>query len=538
MPPGRPNIILIMADDMGYSDIGCFGSEIRTPHVNQMSANGVTFTTAYNCARCCPSRASLLTGLYPHKAGIGHMGVDLGTPEYQGYLRNDCVTIAEALRSGGYRTLMSGKWHVGGSYDPCRADSWIPGDTGYPTPLQRGFDRFFGILDGACSYFFPHHLMEDDKRIQVASDDFYLTDAISAKAVEMVEESVSDQQPFFLYMAYTAPHWPLHAHPQDIEKYEGIYRKQGWDAIRTARHESMRGSGILDRQWEISARDHQAPPWQEIEYPDWEAARMAVYAAQVESMDRGIGSLLATLKRLNIEENTMVVFLSDNGGCAEFMAEDGWARWYPTCTPDGRIIRSGNNPDIRPGSPLTFMSYDLPWANVSNTPFRRFKHWVHEGGISTPLIVQWPAMITKGGLVHESAHIIDLMPTFLEAAGVPYPVEYDGRRIQALDGESLVPALGLEGWTRDVPLFWEHEGNCAIRSDEWKLVKECFKDWELYEMNTDRTELHDLSHRNQPVVKGLEHQFNEWAEQVGVVEWSRLVEKLKRAWDTSDVLGS
>jgi arylsulfatase len=184
------------------------------------------------------------------------------------------------------------------------------------------------------------------------------------------------------------------------------------------------------------------------------------------------------------------------------------------------------------------MSYDLPWANVSNTPFRRFKHWVHEGGISTPLIVQWPAMITKGGLVHESAHIIDLMPTFLEAAGVPYPVEYDGRRIQALDGESLVPALGLEGWTRDVPLFWEHEGNCAIRSDEWKLVKECFKDWELYEMNTDRTELHDLSHRNQPVVKGLEHQFNEWAEQVGVVEWSRLVEKLKRAWDTSDVLGS
>ena len=538
MSHDKPNIILIMADDMGYSDIGCFGSEIQTPHINGMSDSGVTFTTAYNCARCCPSRASLLTGLYPHKAGIGHMGVDLGTPAYQGRLRDDCVTIAEALRPGGYRTLMSGKWHVGGNYEPCEADLWIPGDANHPTPRQRGFDRYFGILDGACSFFFPHHLMEDDKRIQVESDGFYLTDAISAKAVEMVEESVSDEQPFFLYMAYTAPHWPLHAHPQDIENYIDIYRKQGWDATRTARHESMRGSGILDKQWEISSRDRQAPPWHEIEHPDWEAARMAVYAAQIESMDRGIGSLLATLKRLNIEENSMVVFLSDNGGCAEFMAEDGWARWYPTRTPDGREIRSGNNPEIRPGDPLTFMSYDLPWANVSNTPFRRFKHWVHEGGISTPLIVQWPAMITNGRLEHAPTHIIDLMPTFLEAAGVPYPSEFGGHEIQALDGESLISALAHEGWNRGAPLFWEHEGNCAIRADEWKLVREYGRDWELYEMNVDRTELHDLSHSNQPVVKELAHQFNAWTDQIGAVEWSRLIEKLQRAWKTSDVLGS
>ena len=349
MPLGRPNIILIMADDMGYSDIGCFGSEIRTPRINGMSANGVAFTTAYNCARCCPSRASLLTGLYPHKAGIGHMGVDLGTPGYRGYLRDDCVTIAEALRLGGYRTLMSGKWHVGGDYDPRQADAWTPGNPTHPTPRQRGFDCYFGILDGAGSFFFPHHLMEDDQRVEVTSDQFYLTDAISAKAVEMVEESVNDGQPFFLYMAYTAPHWPLHAHPQDIENYIDLYRNQGWDATRTARHETMTGNGILDKQWDISSRDPQAPPFQEIKHPDWEAARMAVYAAQIECMDRGIGSVLDTLKRLNIAENTMVVFLSDNGGCAEFMAEDGWARWYPGHTPDGREIRSGNHPDIRPG---------------------------------------------------------------------------------------------------------------------------------------------------------------------------------------------
>jgi len=538
MSHDKPNIILIMADDMGYSDIGCFGSEIQTPHLNGMSDSGVTFTTAYNCARCCPSRASLLTGLYPHKAGIGHMGVDLGAPAYQGRLRDDCVTIAEALRLGGYRTLMSGKWHVGGNYEPCEADSWTPGDANHPTPRQRGFDRYFGILDGASSFFFPHHLMEDDKRIQVESDDFYLTDAISAKAVEMVEESVNDEQPFFLYMAYTAPHWPLHAHPQDIENYIDIYRKQGWDATRTARHESMRGRGILDKQWEISSRDRQAPPWHEIEHPDWEAARMAVYAAQIESMDRGIGSLLATLKRLNIEENTMVVFLSDNGGCAEFMAEDGWARWYPTITPDGREIRSGNNPEIRPGSALTFMSYDLPWANVSNTPFRRFKHWVHEGGISTPLIVRWPAMIAQGRFEHAPAHIIDLMPTFLEAAGVSYPSEFGSHEIQALDGESLIPALAHEGWNRDAPLFWEHEGNCAVRADEWKLVREYGRDWELYEINVDRTELHDLSHGNQPVVKEMVHQFNAWTDQIEAVEWSCLIEKLQRAWKTSDVLGN
>ncbi len=535
MQPERPNIILIVADDMGYSDIGCFGSEIQTPNIDAMSASGVTFTSAYNCARCCPSRASLLTGLYPHKAGIGHMGVDLGSPAYQGYLREDSVTIAEALQLGGYRTLMSGKWHVGRDYDPCQADSWAPGAEGYPTPLQRGFDRFFGTLDGASNYVFPHYLMEDDKRIQADSDDFYLTDAISEKAVEMVEETVKEQKPFFLYLAYTAPHWPLHAHPQDIEKYRPIYRKNGWDAIRTARHESMLGRHIFDKQWQISARDPQAQPWSEIEYPDWEAARMAVYAAQIECMDRGIGQLLAMLKRLQIDNNTMVVFLSDNGGCAEFMAEDGWARWYPTRTPDGRLIHQGNKPDIDPGSGLTFMSYDLPWANVSNTPFRKYKHWVHEGGISTPLIVQWPKVIAKNRLEHAMVHIFDLMPTFLEAAGVTYPKENGGQPTRKLDGESLVTALSQEGWKREIPLYWEHEGNCAIRNEEWKLVKEFGKDWELYNMNTDRTELHELSHRNKHMVKTLTQQFNHWAQQVGVVDWSHLIDRLQRAWKMNTV---
>lgn len=529
--PQRPNIILILVDDMGYADIGCFGSEIQTPNLDQMAANGIRFTTMYNAARCCPTRASLLTGLYPHQAGIGHMIGNLGTPAYQGYLRRDCVTIAEVLQAGGYRTLMSGKWHVGGDFEPREADLWAPGDRVHPTPLQRGFDRFFGTLDGAGSFYNPHYLMENDKRVYPESTDFHLTDAITDHAVSMIEEAVQDEQPFFLYLAHAAPHWPLHAHPEDIAKYEGAY-SQGWDATRTARHEEMLGMGILDKLWQISPRDAQAPPWEAADYQEWQAMCMAVYAAQIDRMDQGIGKVLETLRRLEIEEDTLIMFLSDNGGSAEFLAEDGWARFYPTRTLDGRQVQLGNLPHVMPGAADTFMSYGLPWANVSNAPFRLYKRWVHEGGISTSFIVQWPACIKESAIEHSPCHIIDILPTCLEMAGVPYPTEYNEHAIQPLVGESLLPVFQQKhDFKREHPLFWEHQGNCAVRWGEWKLVREFGRDWELYNMYTDRTELHDLRDVNKPMVTHLRQQYEQWADVCGVEDWLLLNRRFQSLYE-------
>ncbi len=517
----QPNIILMMADDMGFSDIGCYGAEIQTPNLNGMANRGARFTQMYNCARCCPTRASLLTGLYPHQAGIGHMVSDYGIPEYQGYLRDDCVTIAEALKLGGYQTYMSGKWHVGGGYNPLAPETWHPGEPGHPTPCQRGFDRYYGTLDGAGSYFHPHAMLEDDTITypESASGDFYYTDAISDRAVAMIEEAAQADAPFFLYVAYTAPHWPLHALPGDIAKYEGQYRKGGWDALRTARHEELKGMGLLSDKWDISPRDAQAPPWEDVKAQDWEDMRMAVYAAQIDRMDQGIGRILAKLRALDIEENTLVIFLADNGGCAELLREDGWCQRYATQTPDGKAIHTGNFKNVRPGGPDTFMSYDLPWANASNAPFRLYKHWVHEGGISTPFIVQWPGVAEAGAIQHAPCHVIDLMATCLDAAGVPYPAEYQGRAITPLEGESLVPALRASGWQRARPIYWEHEGNRAVRDGRWKLVRKYPGTWELYDMVEDRTELNDLSAVNQPRLEAMAQQYAAWAARCNVRDW-------------------
>ncbi len=524
-----PNIILILADDMGFADIGCMGSEISTPNIDAMAAGGTTLTSMYNCARCCPTRAALLTGLYPHKAGIGHMGLDFGTPAYQGYLRNDSVTIAEVLKQAGYRTMMSGKWHVGGEFDAREVDSWRPGEVEHPTPRQRGFDRFYGILDGACSFFSPHYVMQDDDRTEIAADDFHLTDAISDKAVEMIGEAAAGEEPFFLYLAYTAPHWPLHAHPEDIARYDGIYAR-GWDHCRTARHEEMNSRGLLQTPWQISPRDRQAPPWSDIKQQDWEAARMAVYAAMVDRMDQGIGRVLAALQAHAITDDTIVIFLSDNGGCAEFMAEDGWAQFYPEHNLDGSRVTYGNIPSLRPGGKQTFMSYDLPWANVSNAPFRLYKHWVHEGGISTPLIVQWPAGIARPHVAHAACHVVDIMPTLLNITGAAYPADYGGHPVQPLDGESLSDLFAGKDWQREQPIFWEHEGNSAIRLGQWKLVRQHGREWELYDMETDRTELDDLRLRNMDVALDLRHQYAAWAESVGVRDWLQLQAELHAAW--------
>jgi len=514
----RPNIILILVDDMGYSDLGCYGSEILTPNLDRLATGGVRFTQMSNCARCCPSRASLLTGLYPHQAGIGHMNLNLGYSSYQGYLNDNCVTIAEALKTGNYHTLMSGKWHVGGWYLIAQREFWQPGTKGFPIPTSRGFDEFFGTLEGAGSYFNPCTLMQNEAFIQPEDNDFYYTDAISKNAIRMIDTYAGSNKPFFLYVSYTAPHWPLHALPEDIARYEGKYR-QGWDIIRTARHERLKAMGLLSKKWPISPRDKQSQPWTEVKEKHWEGSRMAVYAAQIDRMDQGVGAIMEALKRNNIGENTLVMFLSDNGGAADFLAENGW--YDRTCfgqhTGKDEPIRVGNIPGLKPGPATTFMSYGLSWANVSNSPFRLFKCWVHEGGIVTPFIAYWPEIIQAGGINHASTHFIDIMATCLNVAGVDYPKECNGNKITPLEGESLLSVFCGEQWSREKPLFWEHEGNRAVRQGHWKLVSKYPGPWELYDMAEDRTELNDLFRKNKPKVQKLEAAYATWAERCGIV---------------------
>ncbi|MEP4036405.1 arylsulfatase [Pseudophaeobacter sp.] len=525
----RPNVILILADDMGFADLGCTGSEIQTPNIDGLARDGALLTSMYNCARCCPTRASLLTGLYPHDAGVGHMGANLGTPAYQGFLRNDGATIAEHLRDAGYRTLMSGKWHVAGDFDARDYDSWRPGEVEHPTPRQRGFDRFYGIMDGATHFFSPHYMMEDDSRVQVVPDDFYFTDAITDKAIGMIEDSVEDEKPFFLYLAHTAPHWPLHAHPEDIARYDGVYSK-GWDATRTARHETMNAKGLFQTQWDISARDKDVHPWQAETHQDWEASKMATYAAMVDRMDQSIGTLVTALKRLDQFDDTLILFLSDNGGCAEFMAEDGWAQFYPDVTQDGRKITMGNVPDLRPGNAQTFQSYDKPWANVSNAPFRSFKHYVHEGGISTPLVAHWPKGFGARGPAQAACHVVDILPTILEATGASYLKELGGHEIQPMQGESLLDLFRDHAWDREQPIFFEHEGNAAIRQGQFKLVRLHDHDWELYDMEADRTELNNIIKGDEARARDMIRQYEDWAAKSGVMDWNIALPKLLKAW--------
>ena len=526
----RPNIIIILADDLGYSDIGCYGSEIQTPNIDSLANGGIRFTQMYNCARCCPSRASILTGLYPHQTGVGHMVSDHGFPGYRGYINDECVTIAEALKAGGYRTYMSGKWHVGGNYSLPNQANWRPGTPGYPSPITRGFDRFYGTLAGAGNYYNPYTLMQDAQFIEPGMGEFYYTDAISDNAVAMIDDAAGDDRPFFLYVAHTAPHWPLQALPGDIAKYAGKYR-QGWDAVRTARHEQLKSSGILNPKWDISPRDEQAPPWSELDsrLRDWEDIRMAVYAAQIDCMDQGVGRILAKLQQEHLEENTIVMFLSDNGGCAEFLAEDGWVMVNRRPTRDGKKVRVGNAVGRTPGPEDTFMSYDLPWSNASNSPFRLFKCWVHEGGISTPLVVRWPVGIPKAGINHEPLHVIDIMATCLDLADVKYPEQLNGRAIIPLEGESFAPVLRGQDWSRQRAIFWEHEGNRAVRVENWKLVSKHPGRWELYDMNENRTELDDLAGKSCTRVKELKSLYADWASRCGVLPWEQVQKSIKRS---------
>ena len=520
----RPNIILIMVDDMGFSDIGCYGSEIATPNIDALATGGLRFSQFYNSARCCPTRASLLIGLHPHQAGIGHMTIDFEVPPYRGFLNENCVTIAEALGAAGYTTLMAGKWHAGGDY-PYRGWKDVePGDATHPTPRQRGFQHFYGTLAGSGSFFDPHTLMRDDDYIEPDNyGDYYYTDAIAENAADFIRDHGQGADPFFLYVGFTAPHWPLHALPEDIAKYRGKY-SDGWDPIRTARHEEQKGMGLLESKWEISPRDETAPDWDSVELKDWEDARMAVYAAQVDRMDQGVGAIMSRVRELGMDDNTLVMFLSDNGGCAEFLREDGIPDIAPPRTRSGCTITAGNHCGIMPGEETTYLSYDLPWANASDTPFRLYKHFTHEGGISTPFIAYWPDRIPANRITHAPGWIGDVMATCLDAADAPYPSEFNGNPITPLEGESLLTVFVGDGWTRDRPVIIEHEGNVAVRADNWKLVRRYPGRFELYDIDEDRTELHDQAIANPQKLTELTGLYDDFATDVGIVEWRELIE--------------
>ena len=499
-PPKRPNIVILLADDLGFSDIGCYGSEIEPPNIDALAARGTRYSQFYNCARCCPTRAALMTGLYPHQAGVGHMVDDYNRPGYRGNLSQDCPTIAETLRATGYRTAMAGKWHLTPS-DGNRAN-W---------PTRRGFERFYGTIASIRSYYQPPTLAEQEQDIPETPKDFYYTDAIAAKAIEAIR--AFGNQPFFIYTAFTAPHWPLHALEPDIARHEKRYAA-GWDSIRAARVAKQKQLGLA---LETAPRAPEVPAWADAPDKPWQARRMAVFAAMVERMDRAIGRIVAALRDQGQLENTLILFASDNGGCAEEMASDmspaeKKARKMPEKTRDGRPIRYGNLPAVMPGPEDTYQSYAANWAHVSNTPFRRFKHWTHEGGIASPLILHWPGRVPAGAWKHSPAHIIDLFPTFCALANTK-----PSKPIEGLDLLKSPPASRR--------LFWEHEGNQAFRDGDWKLVREHAKPWELYNLKQDRTELHDLARSQPRRVEEMARQWQQWADRVGALPWKSWEQK-------------
>jgi arylsulfatase len=500
--PAHPNIVVIVADDLGFSDLGCYGSEIPTPNLDRLAAEGVRFTQFYNCARCCPTRAALLTGVYPHQAGVGHMLGNWKPPSYTTGIGPQCVTIAELLKKAGYRNYHVGKWHVGNlTKDKLPVSNH---------PLDRGFDRTYGTAGGG-NYFAPTPLYLDRQSLK-PGDDYYTTDAFTDYAVQFLTEHGKDHrdQPFFLHLCYTAPHFPLQAKPADIAKYQGKYRA-GWDKLREQRLAKQKDLGIMPGSAELSPRDPEARAWAEVpesERGEWDQ-RMAVYAAMIDCMDQGIGRVLATLQALGAEQNTLVLFFSDNGASAE--ALDSWPN-----------PARGHKPGSVVGTRESHRCLEVGWANAANTPFREHKMWIQEGGISTPLIARWPAGIKKtGALVPAVGHVIDLMPTCLELAGTKFPAKFGDRTLTPLEGRSLLPAFRGEG-TSPRTLAWEHEGNRGLRSGDWKLVGSYQKPWELYDLSVDRSECHSLAASNSDRLNSLIAEWQKWADRVGVVPWEQL----------------
>jgi len=499
----RPNILLVVADDLGYSDLGCYGGEIATPTLDALAADGLRFAQFYTTARCCPSRASILTGQYPHKVGVGHMVTDMGHPGYRGRLSDNAVTLADVLKSAGYRTFMSGKWHVGTN-----------------DPTRHGFEQYFGTLISAATYWdaAKYLRLPQGSRIRdYGADSFYGTDALTDYALDFLEDArTTPDRPWFLYLAFHAPHFPLHARREDISRYRNRYSR-GWDLLREERLARMKQLRLVARNTRLSPRSRftnfgetvsaENPPWDSL--PEDRRAdlamRMAIYAAMVDRMDQNIGRVTADLRARGELDHTLIIFLSDNGACAEW---DPFG--FDVSSSPNNVLHRGDDLE-RMGSPGTYHSVGSGWANASNTPWRMYKHYSHEGGISTPCVVHWPAGFRRRNAIESApAHLIDLMPTIVEASGAEYPSQFNARETLPMAGTSLVPALRGERMPERT-LYFEHEGTRAVRQGRYKLTALRGESWKLYDMERDRTELEDIADRQPRRVESLAKKWDAWA---------------------------
>jgi arylsulfatase len=483
--PAKPNIIVILVDDMGFSDIGCYGSEIPTPNLDRLAAGGLRFTQFYNTGRCCPTRASVLTGLYSHQTGVGHMVNDDNVPGYRGRLNDSCVTIAEVLRGAGYFTAMSGKWHVG------QGHGVVPWKRGFDRSLNSAAGGFYQPASPRAELFLNgEQLANDDPRL---GKNWYTTDLWTDYGLKFIDEARTAKKPFFLYLAHNAPHFPLQAPAEDIAKFRGRY-KQGWDKLREERYARQKKLGLIDPAWALSPRTDAIKAWDSLSAAEQDRFDhlMAVYAACVYHMDLAVGRLVESLRQHGELDNTLILFMSDNGGNAE-------------SGPDGR---NEGNPTV--GTSNWYCGES--WANLENTPFRRYKHFNHEGGISSPLIAHWPAGIAaKGEFRTQPGHLIDIMATAVDVGGAKYPTSFNGHSILPMEGRSLMPAFANQSIAREA-IFWEHEGNAAVRVGDMKLVRfGRTGDWELYNLKTDRTELHNLANVQPALAKELAAKWEAWA---------------------------
>jgi len=527
----RPNIIVILADDMGYSDLGCYGGEVQTPNLNQLAQNGLRFSQFYNAGRSCPTRAALLTGLYPHQAGIGRMTFDQGLPGYRGTMTRNGVTIPEVLRTVGYQTGMIGKWHV--AETPLREDQrqWLAHQVQHDTfaplenyPTQRGFDYFYGTIYGVVNYFDPFSLVYGEEPVPSVPEGYYSTIALTDSAVACVNRYAKSDDPFFMYLSYHAPHWPLHALPEDIKKYEDVY-KAGWETIRNQRYERMKKLGLFNTSGEFLSERQFNDAWKDNPDGEWDARAMAVHAAMVDRMDQEIGKLLRTLEKNGQLDNTLILFLSDNGcsaeNCQNFSPGDNDR---PAEMRNGEPIIYPKNKEVLPGTENVFASVGPKWANVANTPFRFWKSIMYEGGICTPAIAYWHKglKIKKGSIIADPVHVMDIMATCLELSGAAYPETYKGNDIIPMSGKSFASVFntGKRDLRHDIIGFEHFREKALVTDDGWKIVqrpRDGEWDWELYNLKTDRTEMHNVAEQNPEKLKEMIMQFKEWSEKTAVV---------------------
>ena len=500
----RPNIVLIMVDDMGWSDLGCYGGEIDTPHIDSLAADGLRFTRFYNNAVCGATRASLLTGLYCQQAG--HRGDRWNEPKNF----NKCVLISEVLQAGGYHTAMVGKWQ------------------GRDLAVKRGFDRFFGPnCQGKISYWNAvanNDFYLDNQPWEFPETGFFMTDAFNDHAVEFLEEAAVGEKPFFLYVGYIAPHWPLHAREEIIAPYRERYRNKGWGDWRQTRIARQREMGLLPKDAKLAPIPDSLPRWSDDSHKDWQAERMAAYAAQISNVDRGVGRMLEVLRKTGADKNTLVLFLSDNGaapngGLAPMKSGFGFAPGGNNSSwrRDGVAIKPGSGPDLMPGPHDTFAGYGIAWATTSNTPLRSHKQSAYEGGIRTPLIARWPQVVKNGGeLTRQAGHVIDIMATCLDVAGVDYPTEFQGRDPVPMEGKSLVPVFHGQQRTGHELLAWKCGRGRAIQIENWKLVRpRDDQPWELYNLESDIGETDNQAAKFPDRVRLMVAEYETWRERVG-----------------------